>query len=128
MKGYRLPLSLHRALFGTDEPKEIEEIRIPIRRWRDLDIPSEEKTKHIRMIDPRLAGSCYLRWAKEKIKEPKYLAMTESIRENGIEVPLVVEDKHSSHVYIWDGNRRVNMALSLGMASVPALFVERVEE
>ena len=128
MKGFRLPLSLHRAIFDSDEPKEIEEIRIPIRRWRELDIPHEEKARHIRMIAPRLAGSCYLRWAKEKIKEPQYLAMAESIKENGIEVPLVVEDKRSSHVYIWDGNRRVNMALSLGMTAIPALFVERVDD
>ena len=126
---YCLPLSLHLALFGSDEPKEIEEIRIPIRRWMDLDIPHKTKARHIRLVDPKRANSCYLLWAKGKIKEPPYLAMIESIRANGIQVPLVMEDDRvRSKYYIWDGNRRVNMALQLGMAKVPAIFVERIED
>ena len=86
-----------------------------VRAWRDLAV--EGKERYVETVEPHNGGSCYLRWAKDVIESPKYLKMAESIKKKGILVPLVVEKGSGGRHYIWDGNRRTNMAKKIGLKS-----------
>ena len=71
---------------------------------------------------------------REEIVAPPYVvdtpahldALTESIRERGIEVPLKLE--FNERLAFLDGNHRIAVALRLGLAEVPVELVRAADD
>ena len=119
---YRLPLPVHRYFFGTDEPKDIAEIREAVDGWSEVD--DEEALSCVVRKDPRTMSSGYKGFALGNIAKGRRDKLIDSIKRHGILVPLLIRRNRG----IVNGNHRNFIAIDLGYETVPTLNMEEFQE
>ena len=119
---YRLPLKVHRYFFGTDEPQDIADIRAKVDTWSDVD--DDDVLDCAVYKDPRtLSLGGYKGFAENNIRTGRRAELVELIRTHGVLVPLLVSERGG----MINGNHRTLIAIELGQAKVPVLYLEEVE-
>ena len=118
---YRLPLPAHRYFFGSDEPKEVAEIREAVERWHE--VTDKAVLDCVVHKDPRSMSSGYREFAKGNISKGRREKLIESMKRDGIRVPLLIRGKGG----ILNGNHRNLIAIGLGYETVPTLILMEAE-
>ena len=120
---YRLPLKVHRYFFGTDEPKDIAEIRERVDTWSDID--DDEVLDCAVYKDPKtISLGGYKGFAENNIKTGRRVELAELIRTHGVAVPLLLKENGG----VINGNHRTLLAIKFGIAKVPVLYLEEFDD
>ena len=118
---YRLPLLAHRYFFGSDEPKEVVEIREAVERWHE--VTDKAVLDCVVHKDPRSMSSGYRGFAKRNIEASKRTSLIQSMLKYGIRTPLLIRGKGG----ILNGNHRNLIAIAMGYKTVPTLLLMEAE-
>jgi len=135
---YTIP-NYHRDIFGTDDPKTGDEISMAlfgmdgqgvVEKWVARGRPGKANDYVTEIEVSRLDGACTKPGWQFEYKNNKHVRLIELIKKEGIRYPLTVtriSTKNGVRYGILKGHHRAGAALLLGIKTVPAFVLQRVE-